>query len=130
MCGLIFTSTYGQISGTGLCCDSKKFNDADFEKPESEVCGSTQCLAILYSYKLSNSLFSLKGSQKSGSKEGDAVTASFFNENGISFKVVNSSSFERMIDENVEFAKQSPLQSLNFLSRMRRSFSCEVTQRH
>ena len=115
MCGLIFTSTYGQISGTGLCCDSKKFNDADFEKPESEVCGSTQCLAILYSYKLSNSLFSLKGSQKSGSKEGDAVIASFFNENGISFNVANSSSFGRMIDKTSQKRRIGPTNSSSML---------------
>jgi len=42
---------------------------------------------------------SLIGSQKLGSKEVDAVIASFFYENGISFNVANSSSFGRMIDE-------------------------------
>ena len=41
----------------------------------------------------------------------------FFNENGIFFNVANSSSFGRMIDKSVEFAKQSLLQkySINFL---------------
>ena len=38
---------------------------------------------------------SFMGSQKSGSKEVDAVIASFFYENGISFNVANSSSFGR-----------------------------------
>ena len=46
---------------------------------------------------------SLIGSQKLGSKEVDAVIASFFYENCISFNVANSSSFGRMIDESMKF---------------------------
>jgi len=60
---------------------------------------------------------SFMGSQKSGSKEVDAVIASFFYENGISFNVANSSSFGRMIDESMKFAKQNPLQSLKLFLR-------------
>ena len=51
---------------------------------------------------------SLTGSQKTGSKEVDAVIASLFYENGISFNVANSLSFGRMIDESMKFAKQNP----------------------
>ena len=74
---------------------------------------------------------SLKGSQKLGSKEGHAVitSQSFFNENSISLNVANSSSFGCMIDESVEFAKQNPVQSFKTSFRIRRCFSCEVTQR-
>ena len=46
---------------------------------------------------------------KSGSKEMDK--ASFFYENSISFNVADSSSFARMIEENMRFAKQNPFQS-------------------
>ena len=47
--------------------------------------------------------------QKSGSKEGEAVIASFFNGNCISFNIANSSTFGHMIDESVEFAQRNPL---------------------
>ena len=57
------------------------------------------------------------------------MIASFFNENGISFNGANLSSFGRMIAVNVEFAKQNPLQSYKTSCQMRKSSSCEVTQR-
>ena len=109
-----------------LACDESKqcWSSAAWKL----ICRSKQCSALLYSYKLKNSLFHWKDS-RSHPKKGDAVIASFFNENGISFNVANSSSFGRMIAENVEFAKQKPLQIYKTSSRMRRSFSCEVTQR-
>ena len=48
---------------------------------------------------------------KSGSKEMDKTIASFFYENGISFNVADSSSFARMLEESMRFAKQNPFQS-------------------
>jgi len=62
---------------------------------------------------------SLIGSQKSGTNEVDAMIASFFYENGISFNVANSSSFGRMIAESMKFAKQNPFQSYKPPSRKR-----------
>ncbi len=46
---------------------------------------------------------SLIGSQKTGSKEVNAMIASFFYENGISFNVSHSSSFGCRIDESIKF---------------------------
>ncbi len=51
---------------------------------------------------------SMIGFQQSGSKEVDKTITSFFFENGIPFNVANSSSFSRMIDESLKFAKQNP----------------------
>ena len=70
---------------------------------------------------------SFMGSQKSGSKEVDAVIASFFYENGISFNVANSSSFGRMIDESMKFAKQNELAivGMRVLSQVISASSCE-----
>ena len=48
---------------------------------------------------------------KSGSKEVDTKTASFFYENGISFNVADSSSFACMIEESIKYAERNPLQS-------------------
>ena len=55
-------------------------------------------------------------------QRGDAVIASFFNENRISFNVINLSSFRCIIDESVEITKPNPLQSYKTSSLMRRSF--------
>ncbi len=66
---------------------------------------------------------SLIGSQKSGTNEVDAMIASFFYENWISFNVANSSSFGSMIAESMKFAKQNPFQSYKLPSRLMRA--CE-----
>ena len=61
---------------------------------------------------------------KSGSKEMDKAlkaTAFLFYESGISFNVADSSSFARMIEENMRFAKQNPFQSYKAPSRKRLS---------
>ena len=58
---------------------------------------------------------------KSGSKEMDKTIASFFYENGISFNVADSSSFARMLEESMRFAKQNPFQSYKAPSRKRLS---------
>ena len=46
----------------------------------------------------------------------DNTIASFFYENGISFNFTDSSSFARMIEESMRFAKQNPFQSYKALS--------------
>jgi hypothetical protein len=61
------------------------------------------------------------GSQKSGSKDVDAMIASFFYENGIAFNVADSSSFQNMIDECMKFSKQNPFQSYKTPSRKKLS---------
>ena len=71
---------------------------------------------------------SLIGSQKTGSNEVDAMIAPFFYENGISFNVANSSSFGRMIEETMKFAKQNPelaLVGMRVLSQVISASSCE-----
>ena len=91
------------IFGTGLPDFVLPINDADLEQPLSEAAEAhnvwqyftvTNCKICL------GSQFSWKGSQKSELKEGGAVTASFFNENGISF-VANSSDFGRMSSRGI-----------------------------
>ena len=54
----------------------------------------------------------------------DNFIASFLYENGISFNIADSSSFARMIQESMRFAKQNPFQRYNAPSRKR--FSGEL----
>ena len=64
---------------------------------------------------------SLIGTPKTGYKEVDAMIASFFYENGIPSNIANSSSFGRMIEESMKFAKQNPIQSYKAPSRKKLS---------
>ena len=111
------------IFGTGLPDFVLPINDADLEQPVSEAAEAhnvwqyftvTNYKKCLFSWK--GSQFSWKGSQKSGSKEGGAVTAYFFNENGISF-VANSSDFGRMSSRGILASRMSILASRTALHR-------------